>query len=306
MEWKAVSGIMLTLLLISVLRLTFLIQPIKAESSSETKVYVDPPSIVDSTLTLGSSLTVDVMVSDVDDENGCYRWQVYMSWNPDVLKFGSVAEGDFLKDQPEGTVGFSRIEESWVILCWSTMGNCPGVKGSGTLATIEFLVAGIGESIIVIDHSMTRLLGIIEYPRPPPPPAPQVFNTFIEIPCIKENGYFSNLGAVVVSSSIDINPDILNLKSKGRWIAAYLEPPEDYNVSDIDVSTVKLNNVVSAETFPTKIGDYDHDGIPDLMVKFDRQEVIVILSVGEATLAITGKVNGILFEGSDTIRVIDK
>lgn len=40
---------------------------------------------------------------------------------------------------------------------------------------------------------------------------------------------------------------------------------------------------VDAEA-PTEIGDYDHDGAPDLIVKFDRAEVIsYILANTEAT-----------------------
>ena len=69
-----------------------------------------------------------------------------------------------------------------------------------------------------------------------------------------------------------------------------------------------LNDKVPAELHPTEIGDYDSDGIPDLMVKFDRQSVIDILPVGdEVNVTVTGKLfDKTAFEGSDTIRVIDK
>jgi len=109
---------------------------------------------------------------------------------------------------------------------------------------------------------------------------------------------------LVITATIDIDPDILNLKSKGRWITAYIELPEAYNASDINILTVKLNGEIQAELHPTEIGDYDTDGITDLMVKFNRQDLIAILSVGEATLTITGKVNDTPFEGTDTISVI--
>ncbi len=104
----------------------------------------------------------------------------------------------------------------------------------------------------------------------------------------------------------DVIPNTLNLKSKGKWITCYIKLPEDYNVSDIDISTVKLNGEISAELHPAEIGDYDVDGITDLMVKFNRQDLTAILSRDEATLTITGKLNDTLFEGTDTIRVIDK
>ena len=112
--------------------------------------------------------------------------------------------------------------------------------------------------------------------------------------------------SLVISATIDVDPDTLNLRSKGKWITACIELPEGYDVSDIDISTVELNGEISAELHPTEIGDYDEDAIPDLMVKFDRASVIDLLNVGEATLTITGEVNGIPFEGSDTIKVIGR
>ena len=105
---------------------------------------------------------------------------------------------------------------------------------------------------------------------------------------------------------IDIDPDTLNLKSKGKWITCYIELPEGYNVEDININTIMLNDIVPAEVHPTNIGDNDNDGIPDLMVKFDRQEVINILETGEnVEITVAGELqDGTRFEGIDYIRVI--
>lgn len=122
-------------------------------------------------------------------------------------------------------------------------------------------------------------------------------------------GNVSAVGLTVpmaIPATIDVDPDSLNLKSKGKWIACYIKLPEGYNVSDIDVSTIMLNDTVAAELHPTEIGDYDADGITDLMVKFNRKDLIGILGVGETTLTITGEVNDTSFEGSDTIRVTEE
>ncbi len=69
-----------------------------------------------------------------------------------------------------------------------------------------------------------------------------------------------------------------------------------------------LSDLIPAELKPTEIGDYDHDGIPDLMVKFDRQAVINILPIGDSVeIIISGRLtDGTPFEGTDTIRVIGK
>ena len=67
-----------------------------------------------------------------------------------------------------------------------------------------------------------------------------------------------------------------------------------------------LNDVVSAETHPTNIGDYDNDGIIDRMVKFDGQNVINILKLGDnVEIKITGElVDETRFEGMDYTKVI--
>jgi parallel beta-helix repeat protein len=111
------------------------------------------------------------------------------------------------------------------------------------------------------------------------------------------------------TATIYVEPEVLNLKGEGEWFDAFIELPEGYNVADIDVSTIVLNNTIPAELTPRAINDYDGDGIPDLMVKFNRTAVSqLILSegikYGNVTLTVSGQLNdGTLFEGSDVIRV---
>jgi hypothetical protein len=108
--------------------------------------------------------------------------------------------------------------------------------------------------------------------------------------------------------SVDFDPDTLNLKSKGDWVTVYIELPDGYDVNNIDISTIMLNDVVPAELHPTEIGDYDDDGIPDLMIKFNRASVIAIVDPGDSVeIKITGALlDGTAFEGTDTIRIIGK
>jgi len=68
---------------------------------------------------------------------------------------------------------------------------------------------------------------------------------------------------------------------------------------------------------PTQVGDYDGDGVPDLMVKFNRAEVVdyIFANVNvtelkqskrmNVVLTVAGKLNdGTTFQGSDTIRIL--
>jgi len=117
----------------------------------------------------------------------------------------------------------------------------------------------------------------------------------------------------VMPATIDIDPNTLALHSQGEWITCYIELPEGFDVGNIDVSTILLDDTIYAEPEPTIISDHDIDGIPDLMVKFDRQAVInYLISNGakygdEVELTVTEALyNGTLFEGSDTIRLINE
>jgi len=69
-----------------------------------------------------------------------------------------------------------------------------------------------------------------------------------------------------------------------------------------------LNGIVPALAYPTDVGDYDSDGVSDLMVKFDRSDVQDVLEPGnEVEVTVSGQLtDGTSFEGTDTIRVIAK
>jgi hypothetical protein len=108
-----------------------------------------------------------------------------------------------------------------------------------------------------------------------------------------------------VDAVIDIDPNTLNTKSKGLFVTCYIELAGEYDPADIDVSTVRFNDSVSAEQHPVEVGDYDSDGIPDLMVKFSRHDVLeTIDGIGEVEVTVSGQVDGQTFTGTDDIRVL--
>jgi hypothetical protein len=133
---------------------------------------------------------------------------------------------------------------------------------------------------------------------------------------LDENTPYGVDTGLAINATIDIDPNVLNLKSQGRWITCYIELPEGYSVEDIDVNTVALT-AIDGEAVgpmyregPVEIGDYDKDGIPDLMVKFNRQDLIDALNAMveppvDVELTVGGELtDATLFEGSDTIHVI--
>lgn len=110
-------------------------------------------------------------------------------------------------------------------------------------------------------------------------------------------------------TTVDIHPDTLNKKSKGKNITCYIELPDAYSVEDIDIETVMLSvndSSIPAELSPTETGDYNDNGIPDFMVKFDRQLVQDACGTGTVEMILTCQTyDGTNFEGSDTVLVIE-
>lgn len=135
----------------------------------------------------------------------------------------------------------------------------------------------------------------------------------------------SPASASKIEANVDLHPDTLNLKAAGKWVTVYIELPEGYNASDVDISTILLDNEIPVETNSKygfvknpEIADRDDNGIPELMVKFDRHTVTDHVSNRlyhmmpipkrgvEIELTITGAlIDGVTtFEGTDTVRAI--
>ena len=118
--------------------------------------------------------------------------------------------------------------------------------------------------------------------------------------------------------SIDIKPNTcpnpLNVRSKGRLSVAILSTI-DFNVTDIDTSTLRLNGVEplknSLKNVSGPLNDCDctttsADNIEDLVLKFDIQEVYETLEPvsngDEIPLTIIGELlDGTAIEGSDCV-----
>jgi hypothetical protein len=108
-----------------------------------------------------------------------------------------------------------------------------------------------------------------------------------------------------IAMAFDFTPGTLNLASQGLWITGFLEPPSPFAPGDIDVSSIRLNDTVPVDpAAPTALGDHDADGIPDLMVKFNRAAVELTLSEGDSVpVVVTGSLGDNNFSGTDYIRV---
>jgi len=118
-----------------------------------------------------------------------------------------------------------------------------------------------------------------------------------------------------VPAMVDCNPNTINLKSEGRWITCHIELFEGHNPREIYADTIRLNDVLapeqsthygfvkSEESYKT---DRDKEGIHKIMVKFNRADVVMMLTVGESvSLVVSGELKGGLrFAAEDFVKVI--
>jgi hypothetical protein len=112
----------------------------------------------------------------------------------------------------------------------------------------------------------------------------------------------------------DIKPETLNLSSKSgpNSITAFIELPLGFDISQIDLNSVRLEGVVPAQLSPMSIGDYNDNGIPDIMIKFDRKLLVNYLNNNNlfgdnVPLIITGDYSqDVQFTVTETIDILKK
>jgi len=154
------------------------------------KLYVNPPRVVDPTLTPCHEFNVNISIINATD---LYAWQLSIWFPIDLLNVTNVAEGPFLQSGGATHFEYSILytingtHGGVVMSCEITSGV--GVSGNGDLATITFHVENLGESAIpifddVLQDSMAHTLP---------------HNTF--------NGYFSN---VLLAKLSVVPPEIID------------------------------------------------------------------------------------------------
>ena len=116
-----------------------------------------------------------------------------------------------------------------------------------------------------------------------------------------------------VSAIIEFGPEVINLKSKGKWVTAYIELPTGFDPEDIDINTLQITAIngtaitpIPAQTKWRSVSDFDTDSIPDLMVKFSRSALQSVLPVGEMVdIEVQGEIDSQLMVGSRSVGVIN-
>jgi predicted outer membrane repeat protein len=114
---------------------------------------------------------------------------------------------------------------------------------------------------------------------------------------------------VPITAVVRVMPKTLNLTSNGNWVTCTIELPENYDIGDINTTSIVLtSSVLSGEIRPEWVKTDEE--AQKLLVKFDRleiQEEMLNDADGIVTLIVEGELqNGELFEGEDNIRLVYK
>ncbi len=103
----------------------------------------------------------------------------------------------------------------------------------------------------------------------------------------------------VRSASVEIQPSVLGLGTRGGSVATIIRPEgEDFSLSDIDLSTIRLNGTVPADTTSANFGDANGAGFQTLKIRFDRNALLALLSPGSNRIEVSGSLTtGEIFRG---------
>lgn len=109
--------------------------------------------------------------------------------------------------------------------------------------------------------------------------------------------YMFKEGCCEVDASIRIEPETMNLESKGV-ITALIKLPDGYDINDINPSTIQCFSAIATKTNTTGNGT--------MIAKFDREDLVDVPLGDEVVFTVVGCLyDGAHFEGMDIIRVIE-
>ncbi len=109
----------------------------------------------------------------------------------------------------------------------------------------------------------------------------------------------------LLAAALNLDPNVIHASGGGARLTAYIESSE-FDPQAVDISSVRLAGSVPAEARPRAGGDFDKDGIPELMLKFSRDALLPHLVPGVNEVAVTGSlITGQRFGGSDLVRLVE-
>jgi len=133
---------------------------LSANASATAMVYINPSEVTD--LTPGDTFLINIDIADVV---GLAGWEFKLYYKRDVLNVIETKEGSFLKTviPPYNSTMFLdtldyNATHGRVYLACTLLGQGSGASGSGTLASINFTVIGVGQTLLSLPQDQTQLV----------------------------------------------------------------------------------------------------------------------------------------------------
>jgi len=111
-----------------------------------------------------------------------------------------------------------------------------------------------------------------------------------------------------IYGSFDLRPEVVNLRSSGKYLTGFLSLPDGHTVRDVFIPSIMLNGVVYASTsFGPHNPVVEFKNKDCLMLKFDKEWVQEILSEGDSVpVWVVGSfVDGTPFMAAGEVTVVD-
>ena len=202
---------------------------------------------------------------------------------------GTKARGISISPDAGGTVYVTTEDNTVQVYSIVTGGSSAGSASQlGTpfsLVLVQTILVGENPTGIAVDPN-TGLIAVVNSGD----------NT---VTLINASGF-----SEVVEAQLDMNPNTLQLSSKGKFVSAALQFPPFLDPEDVVLSSVILDSTVYALTDKSSLTDKNEDGILELEVKFSRQEVAANIAEGQnVPVRINGLIGTQQFVARDTIRV---
>jgi hypothetical protein len=113
----------------------------------------------------------------------------------------------------------------------------------------------------------------------------------------------------LVPSTIDLEPERLNVNSDGKFVTAHIGLPETGNPEEIDLSTVQLKDVPAVTDerygFTSDPPVETRNGEDMAMVKFRRAEVLEAFEPGIHEVPVTGLTGDHTFLGTTELEIFE-
>ncbi|HKZ94285.1 MAG TPA: PKD domain-containing protein [Candidatus Bathyarchaeia archaeon] len=186
-------------------------------------VFVDPPETIDPGKIVGSTFTINVNVSNVQE---LYGWQVNMTFNPAVVNTTvlSIKEGPFLKQSGYPTQALAKkVNNTLGTILVGYMLKFPypphGASGSGTLVNITFTVRAEERGTLLRFVTGTKLNTVVG-------------TTLVPIEHTTEDGLFDNrTGNASPLASFSADPSTAGVSDTIRFNASASYDPDAWLVS---------------------------------------------------------------------------